>query len=349
MHNEHVCIVNDVNLVDRAVAVLGGYGVRAVRRDSDELVLVADGHPGAGRMCRPQVHGRLTAALAAVIEPGQGSAVLVVAPFVTDSVAQVLRARGVDYVDLAGNVCLRGDGLLIDVRGRRPDKDVVEPRPRALNRPFTRSGAQVTFCLLAWPDLAVRPVRDIARISGVSSGSVHAVLRDLEAGGYLLTGSRGRVLARGGELLDRWVEAYALTLAATLHLGYYRAPDPLWWRDADGYLQAEEVELGGEAAAGMLDDRLRASTVTVYCVEIPARLLARYRCRRAETDRDANVIVRRRFWTCPEDGPDGHDGDGLVPPVLVYADLLVSGDPRQREHAYRLRTANDRFTCLQRS
>lgn len=348
MHNEHMVSVNGVDPVDRAVAVLGGYGVRAFRRGLDDLVLVPD-RSGMEHVYRPRLHGRLTPTLAAVIEAGGGPPVLVVAPFVADSVAQVLRARGVDYVDLAGNVLLRGDGLLIDVRGRRPDKDVVEPGPRALNRPFTRSGAQVTFCLLAWPDLVDRPVRDVAGVSGVSLGSVHAVLRDLESGGYLLTGSRGRVLARAGELLDRWTEAYALSLAATLHLGYYRAADPSWWREAGEYLRAGGVELGGEAAAGVLDDRLRPVTVTLYAAEVPVQVLARYRCRRAHDVEDANVIVRRRFWTVPSFDADRQDGDGLVPAVLVYADLLLSGDPRQREHAHRLRTMNDRLTRFDRS
>lgn len=353
MHNEHVDPVNGAGLLERAVVVLRGYGMQVRRRGSGELALAADSRGGQERVYRPQVHGRLTAALAAVIDADGRPPPLVVAPFVAGSVAQVLRARGVDYVDLAGNAFLHGDGLLVDVRGRKPGKDAVEPGPRALNRPFTRSGAQVTFCLLAWPELAGRPVRDVAAVSGVSLGSVHAVHRDLEGAGYVLPGPDGRVLVRAGELLDRWVEAYALSLSPSLHLGYYRATDPSWWRDAGEELRAAAVELGGEAAAGVLDDRLRPVTSTLYSKQVPVPLLARYRCRRAESAEEADVVVRRRFWTPPgleaERDAHGRTGEGLVPVVLVYADLLISGESSQQEHARRLRTMDDRLTRLDRS
>jgi hypothetical protein len=248
--------------------------------------------------------------------------------------------------------------VLIDVRGRRPARTSLEVPGPSARRPFTRSGAQVTFVLLAWPDLSAATVREIADASGTAVGTVHAVLRDLRAGGYLADAPSGRRLVRGGELLTRWTEAYALSLAVALELGRYRAPDPAWWSTAGADLAGAGVELGGEAAASMLDDRLRPVSVFLYASEVPVRLLAAYRCRLVEDPRDANVVVRRRFWTVPdgdrEAGSEIRDGAppgsaGLVPPVLVYADLLASGDPRQREHAQRLRRGDARLERLDRS
>ncbi|WP_405041606.1 type IV toxin-antitoxin system AbiEi family antitoxin [Polaromonas sp.] len=45
--------------------------------------------------------------------------------------------------------------------------------------------------------------------------------------------------------------------------------------------------------------------------------------------------MRRRFWHFPQADGDG-DGDACVPPVLVYADLLATGDARCIETAKRL-------------
>lgn len=157
-------------------------------------------------------------------------------------------------------------------------------------------------------------------------------------------------MVRGGELLNRWAEAYALSLSPSLHLGHYRAADPLWWRGARRDLAGVGVDLGGEAAAGELDDYLRSVTVVLYAQEVPVRLLAKHRCVKALAS-EANVTVRRRFWTIPEVVLEVplEGALRLVPPVLVYADLLTSGEARQREHAQRLRTRNDRLKYLDRS
>jgi hypothetical protein len=347
MHNEHVAQVNEQALIAAAVEVLDRLGVCAVPRAAGMLTVSAGKGSGEGAY-RVVVRARVTAPVAGAIEPAAGGATLVVAPFVPEPAAGVLRERGLDYVDAAGNAFLRWDGVLIDVRGHRPVAGPVAVAGPSARRPFTRSGAQVTFCLLAWPVLGAGTVREIARASGTAVGTVAVVLRDLQAGDYLLETASGRRLVRAGELLTRWTEAYALSLAASLHLGAYRAADPQWWAGAREELLDAGVDLGGEAAGSVMDAHLRPAGVLLYADAAPARILAAHRCRRVEDAREANVVVRRRFWTPPPgQAPPGQGG--LVPPVLVYADLLVSGEPRQREHAQRLRTRDARLEQLDRT
>ena len=351
MHNEHVVKMNDQVLVAAVVEVLHRLGVRVVEHAGDMLTVCAE-NAGVERVYQMVIRGRVTAPVAGALEPVAGPATLVVAPFVPEPAAAVLRERGVDYADAAGNVLLHWDGVLIDARGRRPGKGPVMASGPSARRPFTRSGAQVTLCLLAWPALCEGTVREIARASGTAVGTVAAVLRDLQAGGYLLEAPLGRRLVRAGELLTRWVEAYALSLSASLHLGFYHAADPQWWAGAGEDLLAAGVDLGGEAAASVMDPHLRAGGVVLYADAVPARVLAAHRCRRVEDADEANVVVRRRFWTVPQDPDRARDGagqSGLVPPVLVYADLLVSGEPRQREHAQRLRSRDARLEQLDRT
>ncbi|MBK6872665.1 MAG: hypothetical protein IPG94_15235 [Kineosporiaceae bacterium] len=94
-----------------------------------------------------------------------------------------------------------------------------------------------------------------------------------------------------------------------------------------------------------MDAYLRPSGAILYAETVPAGVLAAHRCRRVQRPDEANVVVRRRFWTVPQES-DRTEPQGLAPSVLVYADLLVSGDPRQREHALRVRSGDARLRRL---
>src|SRR4051812_44831383 len=102
---------------------------------------------------------------------------LLIAPYIPDSVAEVLTARGVDHADAAGNLRLAWDGLLLDIRGRRPATAPTRPRDGTAARAFTRTGTMIVFALLSWPELAARPVREIATVSDAAVGTVHTVMR----------------------------------------------------------------------------------------------------------------------------------------------------------------------------
>lgn len=311
-----------------------------------------------------QLKSRMTAEAATALGPQRPGHLLVVAPHIPDSAARVLRERGIDYVDAAGNARLAWDGLLVDIRGRRPPVTARILAPPAAGRAFTAAGAQVTFVLLAWPQAASWPVRDIAAAAGVSLGTVSVVLSDLSAGGYLYEAPR-RSVARGGELLSRWAEAYTVSLAPKLLLGRFDAPE-VDWSAALKRLSAAGVQAGGELAASVLDPHLRPAGATLWADHLPVQLLARCRMRRAE---QGDILVRRRFWDpilarhgviepwepTPKAEDPGSPTDAvgltseagpLVPSVLVYGDLVASGEPRLREHADRLRRRDDRLIRL---
>lgn len=265
---------------------------------------------------------------AAAFDLPDGSAVLVVAPFVPDGAADLWRARGIDYVDAAGNMHLRWGSTWIDVRGRRRQAAPSAPRAARMYQP---RGLQIVFALLWQPDLVTEPMRTIATASRASLGAVKHVIDELVDAGYVLPDSAGRRLVRSGALFGRWVEAYALTLAPRLPIGEFSAPSRDWWRSADADLRRADVQLGGESAASLLRTDLRTSQAILYADRLPEELALAYRWHR--TDTEPNVWVRSRFWT-PEPGV-------LVPSPLIYADLLASGDDRQREAASTLRETDE--------
>jgi hypothetical protein len=180
-------------------------------------------------------------------------------------------------------------------------------------------------------------------MSGVSLGTVKTVIDELARAGYLYERGNERRLARGAELLDRWSEAYSISLDATLALGEFAAADLSWWRDAEDELLSLGVQVGGEAGASLIDPHLRPASLTLYATQLPVQLIGRHRLARAEND--GNVHIRTRFWKepFPEREP------WIVPSPLIYADLLASGDPRQREHGDRIRSGDDRLKRIDRT
>jgi hypothetical protein len=113
-------------------------------------------------------------------------------------------------------------------------------------------------------------------------------------------------------------------LRPRLLIDRYQAADPDWWRNLDALKY--KVLLGAEPAAAIVTRHLRPGIVTLYTEKMPARLIADYRLRKVT---EGNVELRRRFW------PFDHKWDQptLTPPVLIYADLLATGDARCIETA----------------
>lgn len=344
--NEHSHEVNTI--LARVTSVLADLDIAVTREapgDKDlsvDVILTFDAG-GRGRVRYPAqiTLGRLDRQRAAAMALPPERPLLLIAPHVPDTVADVLRQRDVDFVDAAGNVRLAWEGMLVDVRGRRPREGPALKKDPSAPRAFTRSGAMVVFALLSWPDMAARPVRDIAAVSGTAVGTVHTVLSALAAAGYVYETSAGAGLNRAGELLDRWAEAYAVNLARKLELGSFSMAD----RDRLGVMERalldQGVQVGGELAGSRIDPHLRPTTATFYASELPAELVAKFRLRR--DDVGGLIHFRRRFWHRTD------EGGTLVPSPLVFADLVSSGDPRQREHAERIRSIDDRLVELDRS
>lgn len=285
-----------------------------------------------------QLKRKISPASALVSRPSPGRGVLLVAPHVSDKVGEALRKQGVHYVDSVGNMYLQGEGLLLDVRGRRGPKIPSPGNPGQGLRAFKPSGLKVVFVLLADPDLITAPYREIAQASGVSLGTVHWVLNELEVGGYAT--AVPRQLYRTRNLFDRWVEAYTFDLWPRLILARFDAMDRVWWTGADDALRAADAQWGGETAAHHLIPRLRPKRAVIYAQEVPRKLAVEYRFRKPEGE--GGVEIRQRFWRFPA------DPSLIVPTPLIYADLAASADPRLAEAATDLRESDALLQRLDR-
>jgi len=249
---------------------------------------------------------------------------LLVTPYVNPKMAERLKQTGIPFLDTFGNAYLNAPPVFIHLKGNAPQRF---PRERP-TRAFVPAGLKVVFALLCRPELAEAPLRTIGQIAHVALGTVAWVLGDLEGLGHLLImGKRGRKLIHKQQLLERWVGAFPNQLRPKLFLGQYAAPDPKWCEQA--HIRDFHAYWGAEPAAGRLTGYLKPELVTVYLRDRPGRFLAAHRLR---TDPNGNVEILDAFWDTRCDWTDPE----IVPPLLVYTDLLATGDPRNLETARRI-------------
>jgi hypothetical protein len=252
-----------------------------------------------------------------------GDTALLVADYITPPLAQELKTRGVAFIDTAGNAYLDRPPLFIWVKGEKP---LMRLETLAeTGRAFQASGLRVLFALLCEPALVDRPYREIAKHARVAHGTVGWVMAEMPKIGYVTVVGGKRRLIHPERLLQQWVDAYARTLRPKLLLGRYRAETLDWWATLDPLNYG--LVLGGEGAAARLTEILRPGTLTFYGPKPEPRLLLD---QRLKPDPAGNVEFLKRFWAFENDPPE------IAPTVLVYADLLATGDARCLEAAKQL-------------
>lgn len=262
-------------------------------------------------------------------EPG-----LLIAPRITPEIAERCRELDIPFIDTAGNAYLRAPGLLVFVKGQRLlDDDIPNGggRPRA----GTATALRVIFALLCKPELLNAPYREIVRAAGVALGAIGWVFLDLNDRGYT-TGGRHkdqRRIVEPERLFEEWVTNYPIRLRPKLNPKRFRAATLDWWRQLDATEYG--AMWGGEVAADKLTRYLRPATFTLYVRpssdrEALTRLVAANRLR---ADPHGDIEIIEAFWNLPpnKDHPD------IVPPILVYADLVATLDPRNLQTAKLIR------------
>lgn len=181
------------------------------------------------------------------------------------------------------------------------------------------------YGFLCNPGLENKPYRDIAAATSVALGTVDWIMKELKELGFLLDmGKAGLKLIRKDILLQRWVTGYPEQLRPKLLVGRYRGQQG-WWQQKR--LDPQKAQWGGEVAAARLTQYLQPELITIYTTarEINQFLLEN----KLKKDLAGDVEILEKFWKPKEAQPD----EDLVHPVLVYADLLATGNQRNMETA----------------
>ena len=251
-----------------------------------------------------------------------GPAALVISEHISAETADLLRERGLQFIDAAGNAYLDTPDFLVAITGRRaavealpPFKDHVGP-----------AAWQVAFVLLREPDAAHLSVRALGERAGVSHGAAAVALRTFDARGWLSDlGRSGHHLTDVQGMLSGWLTGFADRLAPKLEIARAMPPGTdspaAWARAVASDLSPDSGLLGGEAAAEFAAHDLRGTTASVYVRRWDAPTMKRLRLMPSPR---GTVSVRSAFAPHIEDPSDPR----LVDPLIVLAELYAIPDER---------------------
>ena len=275
----------------------------------------------------PEVKAAITPteAMLPLMRQNQAPKFILVARHVPERMAEKLRGNGVQFIDEAGNVFINHPPLYIFIKGNRNPAVAKIP---AIGRAFKQTGLRVLYALLCNPGMENQPYRTIAAKAEVALGMVNWVIQELRELGFLLMMGKGRGrevrLINKERLLERWITAYAEQLRPKLMLGRYRGAADWWKKTA---LDPECALWGGEVAALKLTGHLNPQETTIYAdKENLAALLIKHKLKK---DPAGDVELLHRFWR-QDAVPSNKD---IVHPLLVYADLMATGNQRNIETA----------------
>ncbi len=246
--------------------------------------------------------------------------VMVVAETIAQKTRTTMKNLDLNYVDQNGNIFLNTENILILLDN--PAKKTVKKQK---NRAFTKAGLKVVFNLLLNPDLINATYREIAEVCGTGLDTINKVFTGLEELNYTLKlqGNRKKLINLK-ELYENWITNYDLKLKPGLQIGNYRfvnEEDHINWKKL--LLKVPETQWGGEPAANIITKYLKPERLTLYTAEQKNDIMKKYKL---VPDQDGKVQIYKKFWK-------GETADKYVPDLLVYADLINTGDARNIETA----------------
>ena len=248
--------------------------------------------------------------------------VMLVTDYVNRQQAERLRRLNIPFIDTAGNAYLNEPPVFVFATGNKPE---ILPTAKPRSRLFQPTGLKLVFALLNQPGLEQKPYRKQAEVAGIALGGVAWIMGDLRKCGYLITPTpKARRLINRRALAERWIENYPARLREQRILGRFTTTNERWWQETD--IAEHRGYWGGEIAADRLTQYLKPQNATIYADKLPARLLLENRLQKAP---DGNIEILRPFWQF--DYPQ--KGLRVVPPLLVYADLIATGEGRNIDAA----------------
>lgn len=250
---------------------------------------------------------------------------IIIADRIYPDVKEQLVANGIAYIEGNGNVFIPRKELYIWVDTNKSISNIK----RSSGRAFTKTGLKVLFHFLLNEALLNMPYRQIAELTQTSPGNITNIMNSLRELNFLTTDSQGKLkLNNKKQMLDKWIDQYEHELKPAIEIGTFRfaaEEDYQNWRRTP--LETKKTLWGGEPAGHLMTGLLKPRTLTIYSLENRNDLVNNYRMVR---EPDGYIRVYRKFWNY-----DGRQGT-IAPAILVYADLVHTGDTKNLEAADRI-------------
>ncbi|MFZ6723274.1 type IV toxin-antitoxin system AbiEi family antitoxin [Undibacterium sp. Ji49W] len=273
---------------------------------------------------------------------------LLIAPYLSAEMAEHCRSIDLAFLDTAGNTYLHDAGLYIFVKGLKSEDvktwtgtDIGKINPTVM---------KMMFAVLCSPKILNLNFRDMAQQARIPLSMVGDAFQFLIKRGYLLNpqSKENRQLVHGALLVDEWVTLFPSIVLPKLRPRRFSCADADWWQAVN--LDGTNAVWGGEVAAKKLTNYLRPVTQTLYVNDnlkifsraaktktdiwkIPNFTHDLIKTHRLRPDPEGRIEIREKFWnfSASDQHPD------IAPPLLVYADLMASLEPRNIEVARKIK------------
>lgn len=252
-------------------------------------------------------------------QPSEASK-MIIAKYITGDTAQKLKAKQINYLDISGNCYIKTNDSVIYISGQK----IQRKQNTNLAKAFQETGIKLLFHLLSEPDNLQLPYRELAKLAGISTGSVSNIMSELESLHFILKTQKKRVLKNKPELLERWVVAYHDVLRPRLVKKQTRFVRYNDWRAIE---LNDGAYWGGESGAAILTKQIIPEQFPIYTndswqnIGIKLGLVP---------DNNGQVEILQQFWV---ENNNKYKDKHIVPPLLIYADLMGSGYGRNIEIA----------------
>lgn len=187
-----------------------------------------------------------------------------------------------------------------------------------------KSELKLVFYLLQDKRNVAKNFRQIAEETEMSLGSIQAKMQELTDKGYIVPSDKGRVLRKRSQLIDWWAHGYAESLKEKqllMRFGFLTPAIRMAWKEI---ALPHSAQWSGEPAANIMDGYISPERWDLYVEDNANALIA---TGRMIPNPQGEIYVYRKFWK----------GDA-IPALVIYADLLATGDDRCKEAAERIKS-----------
>ncbi len=249
---------------------------------------------------------------------------LLLSNYISPKLSDKFIAEHINVLDASGNARIKTNMLIIHISGEKPL--VPYCKKETSNKAFNETGLKLIFYLLQDDKNVQKSYRELKEQTQLSLGAIKNVFDELKAQKFIITSKKGRFLKNKSQLIDLWQMNYNLRLKPKLLLKRYtfiNKEDRSKWMN---FSLPIGMYWGGESASYIVNGFLMAEVFDIYTNEnsLPLLKLGKFK-----PDERGEIRVYQKFWI--EDTQSN-----IVPNLIIYADLMGSGDSRCLEAAKKI-------------
>ena len=245
---------------------------------------------------------------------------LLASHYFAPDVFESFSAEGINVVDSSGNCKIEAKQLFINIIGQK-STPIKQPKGKA----FNEAGLKAVFYFLLNDTNINQPYRQISNNTGLSLGTITNVVEELLYEKFVIKTSKGRILKNKRALLDTWQVHYNQTLKPKLLLKTMEFVDSDSRKDWELIALPDGVCWGGEGGAYLTSKYLIPEQFDIYTEGPSINLMM---TRKMRFEENGSIHVYQKFWRSQH--------ERVAPMILIYADLMGSGNSRCIETAQKL-------------